>query len=255
MSENLEPLRVRDAAELVTGQRWKDNETGKDTPSEDFLTGRAATEASQGFKPMWMADPVNKEADEPIQALRRDEVAEPIPVQYMEMGGPKAGQKMPDDQTVSAEQAAHDVSRFRDSVTETEQAQLNAESARAMNEVLGEQQQQVPEAPEVPQPEVNQTGGDDEVAKMLQNPKLLAAVQQEVGRYQQHYQQVVAANAAAAAASLVASFPELQNVRADQIPAAIAVVNNQEPKRAWRDRNRHNPEGCHSRYRYCPRHC
>jgi hypothetical protein len=229
MSENLEPLSPREAAELVTGQRFNRDEAHES--SDDFPTGKRGVEASQGYEPMRMANPI--ETDAPIDGsrLRRDEEAQPLPIQYLHQGGSKAGQPMPDNQTVSAEQASHDLTNYRDAVAQAEQAELNAEIARAMNEVLGEQQQpETQPQPEVPQPEVNQ--GDDEVAKALQNPKVLAAVQQEVGRYQQAYQQAIAVNAAAAAASLVSAFPELSGIRADQIPTAISIVNKQNPQRA-----------------------
>jgi hypothetical protein len=241
MSENLEPLSPREAAELVTGQRLnRDEAHEREQPSDDLLAGRRGVEASQGWSEMRMADPVSKETDEPIdssQLLRRDEEAQPLPIQYLHQGGSKAGQPMPDNQTVSAEQASHDLTNYWQAVAESQEAELNAEIARAMKEVLGEQQQVTEAPPEAAQPEVNQ--GDDEVAKALQNPKILAAVEQYV---QQHaagaeqarlqYQSAMAQNALAAATSLFVSYPELQGVRGDQIPAAISVLQKTNPQRA-----------------------
>jgi hypothetical protein len=142
---------------------------------------------------------------------------------------------------------AADLSRFRESIGEQIEALEAQQIAEAIDQLRAgdQQQQQVPEAPIAldqrvqPQPEVNQAAGDDEVAKALQNPKVLAAVQEQVQQYagaaeqaRVNYEAGLAQNATAAAYSLIASFPELQGVRADQIPTAIQVVAKQNPQRA-----------------------
>ena len=77
------------------------------------------------------------------------------------------------------------------------------------------------------------------MAKALQNPKVLAAVQQHVAQAEaqsnaisNYYAQAVQHNSLAATAALVSQFPELQNLTAEQIPIAIKTIAASQPERA-----------------------
>src|SRR5215813_9882983 len=96
---------------------------------------KEATEAGQGYQPMTPANPVEPAGDAPIydsgdhgvdvraaadELLRRDQAireqqGRPVDIerQYYQQAGANAGKPMPDNQTVSPEQAAHDLSIAR----------------------------------------------------------------------------------------------------------------------------------------------
>src|SRR5262249_6606681 len=80
---------------------------------------------------------------------------------------------------------------------------------------------------------------DDEVSRALQNPRVLAALQETINQNAaqaeqigQFYANAAAQNAVMATASLVAQFPELQNLTAEQIPVALRTVHQTTPQRA-----------------------
>jgi hypothetical protein len=220
------------------------------------VTGKRATELGQGWSELPVANPIPKESGEAIdgselsEALRstQAQVAEPIPVQYIQQKGENAGQPMDERLSVSPQQAAHDLSQFRNAISESQEAQLNAELAKAIDELrAGDAQQQaqpVELQPQPPQPEAQvqpqAPAADDEVVKLLQsNPKLLDAINKELGQYSaqadqvaQRYIQATSANANSAYANLLASFPEVANVRPDQLGTALHVLAKSQPEKA-----------------------
>jgi hypothetical protein len=146
---------------------------------------------------------------------------------------------------VELDQAAHDLSNWRENIGEQLEA-LEAQQIRDTIDALraGDQQQQQ-EGPVAldqkvqPQPDQAQPVAEDPVAKALADPAVLNAVQTEVARHtaaaeqaRVNYEAAMAQNAAAAAYSLIASFPELQGVHPNQIGTAIQVVSKQNPQRA-----------------------
>jgi hypothetical protein len=257
MSENWEEgITPSEAARILAGRRWKEDEQPRwhhDQPAEPEgpeYYGKEATERGQGFSEMPLANPISKESDAPIdssQLLRPDQeapAAEPVPIQYMQQGGEKAGQPMDPRLTVSPEQAASDLSRWRENIGE----QIEALEAKQLADAID--QLRAGEQPQLPQPELHpndvtaaaaeaQTSPVDPVARALQDPAVLSAVQAEVQRHSAaaeqarlSYEAGLAQNAAAAAYALIQSFEELQGVRPDQIPTAIQVVAKQNPQRA-----------------------
>jgi hypothetical protein len=211
----------------------------------------------------------HKEADaEPIDstnvanALHAEEaqVAEPIPVQYMEMGGEHAGRPMADNLTISAEQGAHDVSRFRETLAESEQARLDAEIARTIDELRAgdAQPRQPPVQPteaQTPQPEPQQqqrpASEDIEIQKLLEaNPRLLSAVvelQNQAQNAQNYYAQESARaieqaqrtysdglqqNAALLLGVIAQRNPELKASHPSQWPVILQSLNQTNPQRA-----------------------
>src|SRR5262249_26242752 len=153
--------------------------------------------------------------------------------EYQQIGGADAGKPTPSNQTVSPEQAAADVAGARHSEARAVQAAEDEALRQALDQLRAEvnvqpQQQQQPQAEAPPVQPDQAAQADDEVARALQNPHVLAAVQDYVGQAQNHavqlgqaYVNATAQNAVMATASLVAQFPELQNLTPEQIPVAI----------------------------------
>jgi cysteinyl-tRNA synthetase len=186
---------------------------------------------------------------------RQAQVAEPIERQYKQMGGPDVGKHLPENQTVSAEQASFDLTLARQQEAEAIARAEQQELARTIDEMRGEQQppdpQQVAEAteklrtehpnafPSQAQPEQTPQA-DDEVAKALQNPKVLAAVQeyaaqanQRADQIAQYYTQAIQQNAEAAAAAITVQWPELRGLNTqEQFRTAIQTVAATNPERA-----------------------
>src|SRR6516164_10009372 len=151
MSDNLDPISPSEATQILSNSRWN-----RDESSEDFLTGKRGVEASQGFSEMPLANPITKEADEPIDSadlrpLREEaqEIPAPTPINYHQQGGEHAGQPMDDRLTVSAEQAAADIARYREGVGEQIEA-LEAQQIRETIDALRAGDQQQPQAPAEP---------------------------------------------------------------------------------------------------------
>jgi len=247
-------LSVEEAARVLSSQRWqKDEETQAPVAperGEDY--GVRGVERGLGYEPMRPHNPVKEaEADTLENAQeaadlinqRRGSAERPVdPVQYLHQGGEDSGKPMPANETVSAEQAAFDLSNYRrgigDQLEQLESLQVQQAIDQLRNPQPVEQQQQITQ-PEG-QPEQQQQAGDDEVARALQNPKVLAAVQDYVGQANaqanaaaQYYVQATQQNASAAAAALLHSYPELQGLTDPaQLQVAIGVVAKSNPQRA-----------------------
>lgn len=226
------------------------------------LTGKDAVEAAQGYRPMPVYDPVK--AAEPEfgtdDAVSREDELRALsivmtsdrvpsdsekPIIVREYLDNQTGKPMPENETLSAEQASHDLSRSREATAEAEQTNIEAEIAAAIDRLRAGDEQQAPPVTEqqepAPQPKPNaQLEGDDPVASALENPAVLAAVENEVARRAalhnsalEQYANATAQNALAAGAALVRNFPELSALNhPSQIPTAIAVVAQQNPQRA-----------------------
>jgi hypothetical protein len=116
--------------------------------------------------------------------------------------------------------------------------------ADAMNTLLADgQQQQVEQqtqpVEQQPQPEANQAG-DDEVVRILQsNPKLLNAINEQVGQHaavaeaaRQQYAQAISQNATTALAACLSYFPEIQQCNTnEQLTAALHAISKTNPQR------------------------
>jgi hypothetical protein len=240
--EDLEPLSPVEAAKLVVAQRAGSDlshlaepapAASDEAPESPTYTGKEGVERSQGFEPMRMARPIDKDPAPVEQRSAPPPEQSPWPqeINYLQQAGPKAGQKMDDHLTVSAEQAAADLQNFRDQKALFETGADVLAIQQAVDEL------RKPDAP-VQQPEVSQTTPEDSVAKALSDPAVLNAVQTEVQKHyaaaeqaRVNYEAGLAQNAAAAAYSLIASFPELQGISPAQIPTAIQVVAKQNPQR------------------------
>jgi hypothetical protein len=243
------------------------------------LYGIEETERSQGWERMPLANPIPKEtfddtsapapdqytplspkeaaealADERNRPVMPDEAPVPeepaIVREYTHQRGEHSGEPMDLRQTVSAEQAAHDLFLAREQDALATKTAADAELQQVVDQLRGDQQQQ-PVAPEhqskatvdaAAQAELaaveQAASGDDEVARALQNPRVLAAVEQQVSQYQQQaeqarqtYEQAVLQNANVTLANISARYPELRNVGLDQWPTVLQTLQTSNPQR------------------------
>jgi len=235
--------------------------------SEEQLYGREATEAAHGYEPLPPAVPTDESASElehaeAIIRLNDDRAQEVKPIierQYMQLNDEGAGvRKQPDNRTVELERAAQDLTENR--LAEAAVAEMDRnlalaaeiDAARGLQSQpgdgtgvrehpLNQQQQAEPvearqQQAEPPQPEAAPTDGvDPEVRAALQNPKVMAAVQQERAAYMAAGQAAFD-NATAwakqnleVAAAAIFTRPELAGVAPNQLPGAMAAIAKTNP--------------------------
>jgi hypothetical protein len=158
------------------------------------------------------------------------------------------GHKLPDNETLSVEEASHLVTGARNKeettidlnerdalAREIDALRAGVTSEQLLAEPVALDQQVQPRLVQDAQPSPH-----DRMAKAFQeNPEILAGlretIQQEQAKTNYAYEQYaagVAQSAVTAAAALVAQFPELSNLAPQQIPTAIEVVSKQNPARA-----------------------
>jgi len=235
----------------------------------DQLYGIEETERSQGYTPMTVVNPLPREsfdeagpAPDPYTPLSPAEAAQelnekrsqpqeqaaelPVPDEpavvrsYSQQFGEHAGEPMPETQTVSAEQAAHDLFLARQADELATKTAADAELQQVVDQLRGDKQQpepqaQTPEAPVQPQPE--QTP-ETRVAEALKDPAVLAAMnehitqhQQQATKAQQAYEAAVLQNANVTLANISARYPELRNVGMDQWPTVLQTLQTSNPQR------------------------
>jgi hypothetical protein len=239
-TDSADAISAREAARTLSNYRWE-RDRGTETPKETAPDPYKAS-GHTAFTNMEMAVPIEAvKFDDPPPVPHPGENPVVIDRVYQELGGSHPGRHKPLSETVTREQAASDLSNIRAAEADALRQAEDQALADAMNTLLadGQQPQQAqPQAQEQPQA-VEQQGDIDLAAEFQKSPKLLAAVQEAVGQYygaaeqaRQQYQAAMANNAAAAAYSLVQQYPELQGIRADQIPTAIQVLAKSNPQRA-----------------------
>lgn len=155
------------------------------------------------------------------------------------------GHKRPETETVSAEDAARNVANVREAERRAVEEQQNRDLAEALDQlrdptpVAADTGRTEPQPDYTPQPDPEHVATDPnldpEIAAALQNPTVRAVleqVNQNVEQTTSAYQQQLANAALTASASFVAAFPELAGLQADQLPGAIALINQTDPVRA-----------------------
>jgi hypothetical protein len=217
--------------------------------SEELLTGREGIEASQGYVPGDMAGDAPPEAPidsttllDPLREIAPEEPITEVKVQD------EFGNERPENETLTAEQAARGLAGYRNKNADAIEAGLKEAIASEADELRGvkspEQPEQTPQ-PEQHQPSEQIPGVDPEVQAALSNPKVLSLLQ----NYEQQVNQQVAAHAAqyeqartefanglrqnaALSVAAVLAIPELAGIGLDQIPTALQIIQKQSPERA-----------------------
>jgi hypothetical protein len=164
---------------------------------EQLLTGREGIEASQGYVPAQMEGDTPKEA--PISANEaldpfREVVPEAEPIVEVKFQSPD-GSERPENETLTAEQAARGLADYRNKNADAIEAGLKEAIAAEADELRGiKQPQQIPEQGEQQPPEqtTEQFNIDPEVQAALSNPKVLSLLQ----GYEQQINQQAAEQAA-----------------------------------------------------------
>lgn len=139
----------------------------------------------------------------------------------------------PDYETVDLARAAEDLTRQRDFEVSAQHQEIDQAVAAIADYNRGEPPQQPPEqqAQQQQQPQDEQA----EFERALNNPKLRAALEQEVGKLEQSRSQYAAAAAQAfelSAAAVYSQFGELNGATFQTLPAIINAVNQNNPQRA-----------------------
>jgi hypothetical protein len=228
--------------------------------------GKEGVEAFQGYEPMTPAIPAPREnaVDGPEYETHREDLLKGakeildrreaadlagekpiIPRAYKETNGEHAGEPMPENQTLSVEQASWDITGARSREEHQTKLSEEAELARliddARNGVTSEQLQAEPQPVQQPQPmqDAAQPSPHERMAKALsENPEIMSglqeAIQQERARAEfafNKYADGLIQNGHVAAAALVSNFPELQNPQPHEIGTAIQVIGQRDPQR------------------------
>jgi len=231
------------------GGRYEEMVSGNPAPKETF-----GDETFSGDR-----TGLQEAADEVVSRRQptREEVQakEPIERAYQHAGGENAGKPMPANETVSAEQAGHDLETIRDAERAADLAALDAELLQQLDAVRAEEIQPpqiepnpVEEIP--PRPEGAAGEQSDKMTRLfVENPELLqtfqafteqaeqkvTAAQQQAAQYaeqaRQQYGQVIAHNANVALASMFSHFPETRGMSAEQINAALPILEKSNPER------------------------
>ena len=213
---------------------------------DDSDFGLSGNEKRAGYETMPMADPVSSSDDLPTEAtmsedelghFRRPEPPAPVEREYYHN---QTGEQTPENQTVTAEQAAHDIKTARDA----EAKQIDDEAREALSRALdGEEQQPDQPQPFEPQPELppdTSAQDDAEIQRLLSNPVLRERVQKEYAQMsamaeysRAHYANAAAQLAQQVNALAVAQFPELaQFNNPQQVAAAMTILEKENPERA-----------------------
>src|SRR5690242_3609269 len=114
--------------------------------------GNFGDKVDTAYTPMTPAQPIAKEDDSPLDlqtaaslVAERDRQEAPIvEVSYTQQNGANAGERVPRNETITAEQASADLNRWRARIVETEQAlekELMSAEIDALRSDDGQEQQ------------------------------------------------------------------------------------------------------------------
>jgi hypothetical protein len=185
---------------------------------------------------------------------------------YQYLTGDKAGERVPENQTLEAQRAARDLKMMRDyeaavaNPTETDRLasavdnirqafpnkELPANFVEDMKQVaehVQQQQSQIQTDQQPAQDVVNSSheqpalpdGVDPDIANALSNPKIRAALEAEVQAAEQariQFAQGARQAAQLAAAAVLSNYPELANLNAQELPHAVNAIRQVNPQKA-----------------------
>jgi hypothetical protein len=192
--------------------------------------------------------------DQAADEVRRTRAERNVVVERAFVDPDNTSKIAPGNYSVSPEHAADALQARRDLEAEYVQAQLDAETAKAVDQFRGEQPQteQQPQVeqpqPVEPQPEQIQPEAAPETPSEIEQlladvaPERRQQIVRQLGQYAttlasraqavvQQYQKGVAETLVAAEAAALAPFVELQNVPRDQIQAVIAHIGRTDPQK------------------------
>jgi hypothetical protein len=225
--------------------------------------GLAGEEAKQGYEPLHPKEPAPADDGEDFKAVSgrlkskwesegRTATGEQ-PIVERKYFNSETGEPTAPNKTLTLEDARTDHANLYKAERETAEYQHDVELANAIDakrieanlaanpELLaqleqqaqaeqGQQQAQQQQPQQQPAPD----GVDPELAQVLANPRVRAALEAEVGRVEsarQQFANVTHEVVQVAAASVLATFPELQGLSAQQLPIALDLIGRQNPQR------------------------
>jgi hypothetical protein len=227
--------------------------------TQEQTFGRESVERAAGYVPAGVPMPQSEPQGDEITRTELEDVAsefakgrdqrtreiESRPFDStVEVRDHKTDRRLPENETLSVEEASHLVTNARTQQENTaeldERAALAAEIDAIRNGVTSEQllAEPPPVFDQQPQP-VQQPAPDDDWQRHLQDPRILNAVQQQVDQANaqanaaaQAYNQAAINAAESAVVGLAVTYPELQGLTAAQFPTALGVIAKSNPQRA-----------------------
>lgn len=224
-----------------------------DTGQFEVLYGQQASEAEAGYKPMPSASPVKsepddldftpREASEILTAARGDE-APVIPVTYRDV---QTGEPRDSNETVSLEQAAHDLTAWRQANEDSRAASVSKDFAAEVDKLRAPQSDEgnvaetaPPEKPakepaEKPADEPSESGLDQDLERALKHPQVRHAVEEELTKASdahRQYSEGLRAGQQMLQATVASLAPQLQGLPVEQWGQALATMAQTDPFRA-----------------------
>jgi hypothetical protein len=214
---------------------------------------------ADAFRPMPMANPEPpkestfddsvqglRSAAEELQERRRQKDIAPTQRLYQDK---QTGVRRPPTETRKLSEAAADLKNLRNLEADAAIAHSNDDLASRIDQFRAERDAQdvlaehyAKQQPEVPTPQPEAApeaapvnGVDPELARMLENPKLRDAVNQQIQQSEIARQQYMAALHQVSqiqAAAITNQFPEMAGVTQETLPAALNAINARDPARA-----------------------
>src|SRR5262245_16595889 len=177
---------------------------------------------------------------------RRGQEPAPVERESINLTGPHAGERRPANETVTAAEAAEDLTRVRDAEWHEAHSATNQAVAEIVDQTRGVDPttQQLLEQQFGVQPETTPdvSGIDPDIAQAINSsPKLRAALEQEAEAITRLQTEALAMRDQYAAAtqqsrdfaihSMLAAIPELHGLPFDQLPGALQVLKVRSPER------------------------
>lgn len=209
----------------------RDGDTGQFAPAEP-LVGLAALERDAGYVPY-----VPDEPKEDEEALTVTEATDYLASRTPESEIKTYGIDLPDNVTLTVDQAEKIITDMEAADHGQAALDANEETREWHDDLMGvkpDVKEAVAEAAKETPPPLTNDGLDPEVSAALSNPKIKAAIDQQIGASEAvrvQYSQAVEVANDFARASFIENFPEIAGLPVAQWEGALAAMAQQEPER------------------------
>jgi hypothetical protein len=211
--------------------------------SEPIRTGREADNFNAGLREM-PAAPERKEkeitvrdAAEELASRRSETTPDADPVFYTG----KDGNRAPANEAITLKRAADDLAAWRKAQSDKAELHDAIDTERATDQLRRDEgiTPEEPNAPQLEQPQLESTepsipGLDPEVARMMKNPSVVKALEQEfekVAAVQTEYGTAVQNAYNASLHFFAESYPEFRNLTADKVVEKMQHLAQTNPQR------------------------
>lgn len=206
------------------------NEAGQFTSAE-VLTGRDAELRDGGFKPMKDPEKTTEKAEEidVTEAARLlNKPAAPIIERAYKDG---EGESVDKSEAISLDRAARDLAATREKEAKDAEAEQLKAVADEADKLRGKDEAK---AESVAEPEAEPENDVDRVAKALKDPPVAAAIEEHftaAETQRKAYLDALSATTDIARATFFDQYPEFASITAEQMPAALNQLAQQDPSR------------------------